>query len=90
MSFRQANLLQPYTTLGKFDVVFCRNVLIYFSAESKRDILARMARVLNPGGYLFPGSSESITHYSDEFDMVRGRRGAVYQVKDGVQALGRS
>ncbi len=90
VSFRQANLLQPYTTLGRFDVVFCRNVLIYFSAESKRDILARMARVLNPGGYLFLGSSESITHYSDDFEMVRGRRGAVYQVKDGVQALGRS
>jgi chemotaxis protein methyltransferase CheR len=82
--FSQANLLQSYSLLGRFDVIFCRNVLIYFSSESKADILARMARVLNPGGYLFLGSSESITQYSDEFEMVRCPRGSVYRVKSGL------
>lgn len=82
--FSQANLLQSYSLLGRFDVIFCRNVLIYFSSESKADILARMARVLNPGGYLFLGSSESITQYSDEYEVVRCPRGSVYRVKPGL------
>lgn len=84
--FTQANLLQSYSLLGRFDVIFCRNVLIYFSSESKADILARMARALNPGGYLFLGSSESITQYSDEFELVRCPRGSVYRVKSGLSA----
>ena len=84
--FSQTNLLQSYSLLGRFDVIFCRNVLIYFSSESKADILARMARVLNPGGYLFLGSSESITQHSDEFEMVRCPRGSVYRVKTGLPA----
>lgn len=84
--FNQTNLLQGYSLLGRFDVIFCRNVLIYFSSESKADILARMARALNPGGYLFLGSSESTTQYSDEFEMVRCPRGSVYRVKSGLSA----
>jgi chemotaxis protein methyltransferase CheR len=82
--FSQTNLLQSYSLLGRFDVIFCRNVLIYFSSESKADILARMARILNPGGYLFLGSSESITQYSDDFEMVRCPRGSVYRVKSDL------
>lgn len=82
--FSQANLLQPYSLLGRFDVIFCRNVLIYFSSASKTDILARMARSLNPGGYLFLGSSEAITQYSDEFELVRCPRGSVYRVKNNL------
>jgi chemotaxis protein methyltransferase CheR len=83
--FTQANLLQSYATLGRFDVIFCRNVLIYFSAELKIDILARMARALNPGGYLVLGASESITQYSDEFSMERCQPGVIYRVKDGLR-----
>lgn len=80
--FTQANLLQSYGTLGRFDVIFCRNVLIYFSAELKTDILARMARALNPGGYLVLGASESITQYSDDFTMERCQPGVIYRVKE--------
>ncbi|MGA7800106.1 MAG: protein-glutamate O-methyltransferase CheR [Gammaproteobacteria bacterium] len=79
--FTMANLLQSYSLLGRFDVIFCRNVLIYFSSESKRDIIGRMARALNPGGYLFLGSSESITQYSDQFELVRCNPGVVYRLK---------
>jgi chemotaxis protein methyltransferase CheR len=67
--------------LGRFDIIFCRNVLIYFSSESKRDIMTRMAKTLNPGGHLFLGASESITSYSDAYDMVRCNPGVVYKVK---------
>ena len=83
--FTLANLLQSYNTLGRFDVIFCRNVLIYFATESKRDIIARMARCLNPGGYLFLGSSESITQHSDAFELVRAPRGSVYKLKQGLE-----
>ena len=81
VSFREQNLMQSYASLGKFDVIFCRNVLIYFSAELKRDILTRLAAMLNPGGYLFLGASESIVQYSDAFNMVRTPKGVVYQLK---------
>lgn len=81
VTFREANLLQSYSALGKFDVIFCRNVLIYFSAESKKDILARMAQSLNPRGFLLLGASESIAQYSDKFEMVRASSGVVYRLK---------
>jgi len=81
VTFREHNLMQSYASLGKFDVIFCRNVLIYFSAELKKDILSRLASMLNPGGYLFLGSSESIVQYSDSFNMIRTPKGAVYQLK---------
>ncbi len=81
VSFRELNLMQNYTLLGRFDIIYCRNVLIYFSIELKRDILARMAKCLNPGGFLVLGGSESITNYSDEFDLIRWRNGVIYQLK---------
>lgn len=59
-TFRQLNLLQDFNSLGRFDVIFCRNVLIYFDAVRKTDILARMTRVLAPDGFLTLGASESL------------------------------
>ena len=81
VQFREHNLLQSYSLLGKFDIIFCRNVLIYFSSESKQDILSRMAACLNPGGYLFLGASESIGNYTDRFEMVRCNPGVIYRLK---------
>lgn len=81
-SFRELNLLNNFTALGKFDIVFCRNVLIYFSSDIKTDILNRIATCLNPGGYLFLGGSESPTSYSDMFELVRTPKGVVYRVKE--------
>ena len=82
VQFRELNLLQSYALLGKFDIIFCRNVLIYFSTDLKRDILSRMAQSLNRGGYLFLGGSESLTGISDRFDMIRHNGGVIYQLKD--------
>jgi len=79
--FTELNLLKNYSILGKFDIIFCRNVLIYFSAEIKTDILTRMAKLLNPGGYLFLGGSESPTGYCNHFEMVKLKDGVVYRLK---------
>lgn len=81
VTFRAFNLSQSYSVLGKFDVIFCRNVLIYFSTEMKTGVLARMAAALNPGGYLILGGSESMTNYSDAFQMLRVTQGVIYQLK---------
>ena len=81
VSFRELNLTKGYEMLGRFDVIFCRNVLIYFSSEQKRDIINRMARVLNPDGYLFLGSTESMSAHTDRFEMVSGMGGIAYRLK---------
>ena len=80
VSFRELNLMKSYSVMGKFDIIYCRNVLIYFSADLKRDILSRMAGSLNPGGYLVLGGSESISSYSNEFELVRWRNGVIYKL----------
>ena len=79
--FAELNLFSNYNLLGKFDIIFCRNVLIYFSSESKTDILNRMASILNPGGYIILGGSESPTGYSPAFEMVRFDEGVIYRLK---------
>lgn len=81
VTFREMNLMQSYGGLGKFDVIFCRNVLIYFSPELKKDIMHRMAQSLRPGGYLILGGSESISGYSDEFELIKWRNGVIYKIK---------
>lgn len=86
VSFSELNLLKSYALLGRFDIVFLRNVLIYFSSELKRDILTRTAQVMNPGGYLFLGGSESPTGYVDAFELVRCPQGVVYRLKAGWKA----
>lgn len=81
VSFRQQNLLEDYAELGKFDIIFCRNVLIYFSPQRKADILNRMAAIMRPGGYLFLGASETTLSYSDSFEMVRSPSGVFFRLK---------
>ena len=79
--FKQLNLTKGYEMLSRFDVIFCRNVLIYFSSQQKQNILNRMARALNPGGYLFLGSTESLAHHTDQFEMVSALGGIGYRLK---------
>ena len=81
MSFREFNLLRPFDVLGRFDVVFCRNVLIYFSQERRRDVVTRIARAMKPGGYLFLGSTESMRGHEDLFEMRTIGGGLVYRVR---------
>ncbi|QBJ63511.1 protein-glutamate O-methyltransferase CheR [Pseudoalteromonas sp. DL-6] len=81
VSFRHLNLLDSYALMGKFDIIFCRNVLIYFSPEVKAKIIAQFSQALNPKGYLFLGASESMSGLSTDFDMVRCNPGIIYQKK---------
>jgi len=81
VTFKEANLLSSFNMHGKFDVIFCRNVLIYFSVPIKQDIINRMAQCLNPGGYLFLGGTESAINYTDRFESIRHLNGIIYQLK---------
>ncbi|MCX2792866.1 protein-glutamate O-methyltransferase [Vibrio sp. Sgm 5] len=81
VNFRPQNLMESYALMGKFDIVFCRNVLIYFSPEMKSKVLNQMANSLNPGGYLLLGASESLTGLTDKFEMVRCNPGIIYKLK---------
>ena len=81
MEFRSQNLQQNFSALGKFDVIFCRNVLIYFSGDLKYDILRRMHGLLNPGGYLVLGASESMNNLGEYFDMVQCHPGIIYRAR---------
>lgn len=75
VSYRQVNLLDPLTTLGTFDLILCRNVLIYFDEATKRDILERMSQILCPGGVLMLGSTESLMGITQKFRQLDDHRG---------------
>ncbi|MDF2178329.1 protein-glutamate O-methyltransferase CheR [Aliiglaciecola sp. CAU 1673] len=81
VSFRPINLLESYASLGRFDMVFCRNVLIYFSPQVKTQILQQIAACLPSAGILFLGASESMSGLSDAFSMIRCNPGLYYLKK---------
>ena len=85
ISFKTFNLLNSFQTLGTFDVVFCRNVLIYFNRQTKTDILNRIASRLAPDGFLFLGAAETVLGLTDAFEPVAGKRG-LYKRKAIAQA----
>jgi chemotaxis protein methyltransferase CheR len=65
VKFRPLNLLRNFAELGAFDVIFCRNVLIYFDTPTKTEVLRRLARSLNPGGAVLLGAAETVIGLSD-------------------------
>jgi chemotaxis protein methyltransferase CheR len=79
IDFRTLNLMDSYAGLGKFDIVFCRNVLIYFNADLKRQILQKIHASLRPQGILYLGSSEGLAGAADLFEMVRCEPGILYK-----------
>ena len=79
VEYRVFNLLDSYALLGRFDVIFCRNVLIYFSAEMKLEILKRLHACLRPGGYLFLGASETLSDLPELYRMRAFQPGIAYQ-----------
>ena len=68
--FRQVNLNVPLPQLGQFDLVFLRNVMIYFNNETKREVVARVISTLKPGGYFCIGHSESLNDISSALHLV--------------------
>lgn len=79
IDFRILNLLE-IPPLGRFDVIFCRNVLIYFDVETKKMILKRLASMLPKDGTLFLGGTETIIGLTDDFREVEGQRGLLKRV----------
>jgi chemotaxis protein methyltransferase CheR len=75
VKYRQFNLLGDFTQLGLFDVIFCRNVLIYFDQQTKIDVLNRMARATASDGYLLLGAAETVVGLVDSFKVVPEQRG---------------
>jgi chemotaxis protein methyltransferase CheR len=70
VTFRRFDLRQPMAALGRFNIVFCRNVLIYFDVETKIKILNQILTVLHPGGYLFLGGAETTLNLHGSFERV--------------------
>lgn len=75
VQFRRFNLLNDLTSLGRFDVVFCRNVLIYFDQETKSSVLERLHAVLERDGYIVLGAAETVVGLTDSFKNVPDHRG---------------
>lgn len=75
VTYRQFNLLDDFSSLGTFDIVFCRNVLIYFDRESKTQVLDRIAKSMPADGALVLGAAETIIGLTDDLRPVHGERG---------------
>jgi len=80
-SFRKLNLMLPFNGLGKFDIVFCRNVAIYFTMEDRKKLFEKIADILERDGYLIIGSTESLTGVCPRFEPKRYLRSIFYQLK---------
>lgn len=87
ITYKPLNLLDNFSSLGKFDIIFCRNVLIYFDPQTKKNILDRLARTLEPDGFLALGAAETVVGISDQFKPIPQKRG-LYASSAGVAAAG--
>ena len=86
VAFKQFNLMSDYSVLGLFDIVYCRNVLIYFDQPAKTDILNRVGKLMPVDGVLYLGGAESVLGISDAFKPISGLRGVYGVVRDRVSA----
>ena len=75
VQFKQLNLLQDFSHLGGFDVIFCRNVLIYFDQDTKTNVFGRLARLIESDGFLMLGAAETVVGLTDAFKPYPDRRG---------------
>lgn len=83
-TFKTINLLEPFSFPTKFDIIFCRNVAIYFSDADKRKLFDNISRVIAADGYLIIGSTESITGICPRFEAKRHMRSVFYQLIPGA------
>ncbi|TRO92963.1 protein-glutamate O-methyltransferase CheR [Glycocaulis profundi] len=84
--FEVGNLLDDFSRYGRQDVIFCRNVLIYFSVEEKAKILARLAGMLADDGYLVLGAAETVVGLTDALKPAPGQRGLYVKADSGASA----
>jgi chemotaxis protein methyltransferase CheR len=86
VSFKLMNLTAPLPAMQPFDVVFMRNVLIYFDVATKRTVLQNVAKLLRPDGWLFLGAAETTIGIDDNYERVAAGRTSAYRVRTGVPA----
>jgi len=79
MEFRAFNIQESFTQIGSFDVIFCRNILIYFTIDAKRRILSQLYEVLAPNGYLFIGTTENMYGLNNDFVSEKLGQTTVYR-----------
>jgi chemotaxis protein methyltransferase CheR len=89
VEFRQLNLLSDFSALGNFDIVFCRNVLIYFDQATKLDVLSRVRRATADDGYLILGAAETMVGLGEHFVPVPERR-TLYRPTQALAAAARA
>lgn len=80
--FKKMNLMRPFIGLGKFDIILCRNVMIYFTSEDRRKIYQSISKVLEPDGYLLIGATESLANDTDLFVSKKYLNSVFYQFKN--------
>ncbi len=79
--FKKMNLMQPFSQMGKFDIILCRNVMIYFTPKDRKRIYENIAKVLEPDGYLLIGSTESLINDTSLFASSKYLNSVFYQFK---------
>lgn len=88
IEFRKVNLVESFVGLPKFDLIFIRNVLIYFNVGTKKEILGKIAKTMRPGAALVLGTAETMLGVTDEFERRSGTRTALYTLKAQCEAGG--
>jgi chemotaxis protein methyltransferase CheR len=86
VSFKLMNLTAPLPPMPQFDVIFLRNVLIYFDVATKKSVLRNVARLLRPDGWLFLGAAETTIGIDDNYERVAAGRTSAYRVRSAVPA----
>lgn len=86
VSFKLMNLTAPLPAMQPFDIIFLRNVLIYFDVATKRTVLQNAAKLLRPDGWLFLGAAETTIGIDDNYERVAAGRTSAYRVRTGVPA----
>ena len=84
ITFQRQNLIEPFSHLGQFDLVLCRNVLIYQPVENKIEIIKRISSILKPNGYLLLGSAETLVGLSTDYEQVNTNGSVYYRSKAAV------
>jgi len=85
VQYKPLNLLADFSHLGNFDVVFCRNVLIYFDQDTKIGVLNRIAKMLEADGFLVLGAAETVVGLTEAFKPLQDRRGLYVPNKDALK-----
>ncbi len=88
IGFQQLNLCNTWNSLPKMDLIFLRNVLIYFDIKTKQNILFQVRQLLKPDGYLFLGGGETTINIDDNFEVVKFDKAICYRLRRGSRGVG--